>query len=241
MSEDKPKEPPEKGQLPPYVPFKTFKNWIEGLRALGGSPSRIDRSVMPTMSGATQGQLTAALRYLGLVSQNGTPSEALGKLVEADGEARREILHDVLVRSYPFLFQTVEFNPRTATISQLIGAFQETGATGQTVRKCVAFLLLAAQEAGMPLSPYFKGARPSRTAAPRRRPAPTPPQRLGDEAMAPQSHPVPPQVQAGPALPKPILGALAQLPEGEATLTEEEINDLVTVYRIALKRTYLSR
>src|SRR2546428_1781028 len=133
--------------IPPYVPFKTFKSFIAGLREMGAVPGRIDRSLMYKQSGAVQGQLMAALRYLDLITGNGTPTDYLKRLVSATESAEQKTaLRDVLTHSYPFLFATTDFDPRHATSSQLSHAFSETGATGETVRKCAAFLLLAAQE-----------------------------------------------------------------------------------------------
>ena len=51
---------------PPYVAFKTFKSFIKMLSA-NGVPSEIDKSMMDGMSGSTQSQLSATLRFLGLV------------------------------------------------------------------------------------------------------------------------------------------------------------------------------
>lgn len=39
-------------------------------------------------------------------------------------------------------------------------------------------------------------------------------------------------------MPREVQGALAQLPDGGTPLTVEEIEDLVTVFRVALKRAY---
>ena len=44
--------------LPPYLSYKTFETFIEGLKV--GMPGRIDRSVMKTLSGANQSWLMGA-------------------------------------------------------------------------------------------------------------------------------------------------------------------------------------
>jgi hypothetical protein len=237
--------------IPPYVPFKTFKSFISGLREMGAVPGRIDRSLMYNQSGAVQGQLMAALKYLDLITANGTPTDYLKKLVGAtEGAEQKTALRDVLTHSYGFLFGTTDFDPRHATSSQLSHAFSETGATGETVRKCVAFLLLAAQDAEMPLSPYFKTTRAprgsgSRSQKPTRQVVAEPERANGSNLNRSPlfyggGRPAEPLVQAS-NLRKEILGALAQLPEGEAALTADEIEELVTVYRIALRRSYLAR
>src|SRR5579859_7213234 len=93
----------EEKAVPPYVPYKTFKNFIDGLRV--ATPSRIDRSVMGSLSGATQSQLLAALKYLGFVTPNGSLTEKLIVLLNAsEGQAQAHALQGVLITSYPFLF-----------------------------------------------------------------------------------------------------------------------------------------
>src|SRR4030042_3837851 len=96
-------EEKEKLIIPPYVPFKTFQNFLDSLKV--GIPSRIDRSVISSFSGTVQSQLTGALKYLNLISENGLPSETLSRLVNSEGAERQKILRDILKKSYPFLFQ----------------------------------------------------------------------------------------------------------------------------------------
>ena len=68
--------------VPPYVPYRSFRNFIDTLKQ--GIPARIDRSVMGTMSGALQSQLTTTLKYLDLIAPTGQPKEALAKLVNSE-------------------------------------------------------------------------------------------------------------------------------------------------------------
>ena len=55
------------------------------------------------------------------------------------------------------------------TYRQLSEAFARTGATGDTLRKCVAFFLLMAHDADLQLSPHFNARGTRSAAAPRRR------------------------------------------------------------------------
>ncbi len=73
----------------PYVPFKTFLTALDALEA--GLPNQLDRSVWPSYSGAIQGQLLGAFRFLGLMDEGNCPTPALGELVSKRG-ARRELL-----------------------------------------------------------------------------------------------------------------------------------------------------
>lgn len=140
--------------VPPYISYQTLQRFVDGLKQ--GIPARIDRSVMPSLSGQVQTQLLAALRYLGLILLEDGPTDRLVRLVNTEGPERQAVLRETIEAAYPFLSET-GFSLSSATPSQLDGKIKEQGAAGDTVRKCVSFLLAAAQNAGMPLSPYFRG------------------------------------------------------------------------------------
>jgi hypothetical protein len=156
----------ESKTVPPYVPFKTLKTFLESLRV--AIPSRIDRSVMASMSGATQSQLTSALRYLGLVSENGIPSERLTQLVHAEGAEWQQKLRELLTDKYSFLFG--DFDLTRATSRQFEEAFNATGTSAETAKKCMGFFLSAAKDADLKLSPHIKPYRATKGAARPRRP-----------------------------------------------------------------------
>ena len=86
--------------LPPYVPYKTFKNFLEGLRI--AMPARIDRSIMGSLSGAIQSQLINALKYLKLIGPTDTPTDRLTRLVNSEKgltskKSVEEVLHAVSI------------------------------------------------------------------------------------------------------------------------------------------------
>ena len=70
---------------PPYTSYRTFKTFIEDLHE-HGVPSRIDRSVLTRFSGIVGTQLMHALRFLGLIEDDGRPTERLKGLVKAHGD-----------------------------------------------------------------------------------------------------------------------------------------------------------
>lgn len=144
----------DKALAPPYISIKTFRNFLDGLRA-NGVPGQIDRSVMPNMSGAGQSSLITTLRYLGLMSDKGVPHEILGRLVKSQGADRQKIIHDIVTTSYPFLFGT-GFDVKTATARQLEEKFNNVGATGATGKKCISFFLGITKDAGMTVSTYLQ-------------------------------------------------------------------------------------
>jgi hypothetical protein len=150
--------------VPPYVPYRSFRNFIDSLKQ--GIPARIDRSVMSSMSGALQSQLTTTLRYLLLISPAGQPSSFLPKLVNSEGPERAKVMREIVTHCYPFLFQ--DFDLRNATPRMVEEQFAEQGASGGTLDKCMLFFLAAAKEAEIEVSPHLKnqrGARSPRTRA----------------------------------------------------------------------------
>jgi hypothetical protein len=160
---------PERAAVPPYVPYRTLKNFLENLKA--SIPSRIDRSVMGSMSGATQSQLAASLKYLGLTSDKGLPTERLAKVVNSEGPERQKNLREMVTQAYPFLFKG--FDLQRATTRQLEEEFGRAGAGGQTIQKCMAFFMSIAKESEISLSPHirpFQGA----SRAPRQKRATSP-------------------------------------------------------------------
>lgn len=159
----------EQGPVPPYVAYKTLKNFLRGLSA--AIPSRIDKSVMSSMSGGTQGQVSAALRYLKLVDAQGIPQPLLVRIVKSDGAEHQAAWREAL-GAYPFVTnKTIDLS--TATSHQLEEEFKKL-ASGDTVRKAVIFFIPAAKEAGIQLSPYFKepGKRAPSSGKPRKARAP---------------------------------------------------------------------
>jgi hypothetical protein len=144
-------------QPAPYVPFKTFLAALESLEK--GLPGQVDRSLWPSYSGAIQGQLLGALRFLGLIDEAHAPTPELADLATRP-EARRALLRKLLERSYSTL---AGIDLSRASPRQFEEAMRQYGLTGATHRKSVSFFLQAAQYAGLPLSPLLK--QRTRTAA----------------------------------------------------------------------------
>jgi len=143
-----------KKALPPYMPWKTLCTFLESLKI--ALPQRIDRSLMKSMSGGMQSSLMATLEYLNLISPNtGITTEKLNQLIQSEGEEKKGKLKEILTSSYPFLFED-GFNLERATGHEFRERFERTGATGDTLRKCIAFFMKAAKDADLKLSPYLK-------------------------------------------------------------------------------------
>ena len=146
----------EKGRkhLPPYVSYRTFRNFIDRLQQR--LPSRIDRSYWgDILSGSTGTQLMAALRFLGLIDANGKPTEQLKPLVLARGEPRAQLLRNVTSQAYSFVLKS-SIDMENATYSQLEDVFHNAfQLTDDVSRKCVKFFIALSGDAGMPISPFI--------------------------------------------------------------------------------------
>jgi Family of unknown function (DUF5343) len=157
----------------PYTSYRTFKTFIEDLRE-HGVPSRIDRSVLTRFSGVVGGQLMHALRFLGLIDDEGRPTQLLGELANAHGGAEWPVtLSQALREAYAPIFA---IDLETATPSHFGAAFRKAfPAAEAVVQKCVTFFLYAAADAGLKVSGrILKGRKPRSLAlrrAPRRAPA----------------------------------------------------------------------
>jgi hypothetical protein len=152
---------------PPYTSYRTFKTFIEDLHE-HGVPSRIDRSVLTRFSGIVGTQLMHALRFLGLIEEDGRPSPRLIKLVSAHATAHwPETLLEMLGREYAPMFA---IDLETATPSHFNEAFRRAfPAADAVVQKCVTFFLYAANDAGVKISGRVLKGRKPRSLTPRRK------------------------------------------------------------------------
>ena len=167
--------------IPPYISYRTFRNFLVQLESQG-LPSRIDRSVLAHKSGTVQSQLLLAFRFLGLIRRSGKPTDDLKHLLKGDQDARMAHLRSLVERSYPFVFGS-SFDVGTATSDQAEELFRQTGASGETLRRCLSFFVSAARESGIPISAYIKPHQGKPSSASRQRPT-----REEAEASTPLPH-----------------------------------------------------
>jgi Family of unknown function (DUF5343) len=178
---------------PPYTSYRTFKTFIEDLRE-HGVPSRIDRSVLTHFSGVVGTQLMHALRFLGLIEDQGRPTQRLKELVDARGAAHwPEKFSDLLRQVYAPLFA---IDLETATPSHFNEAFRKAFPAADAVaQKCVTFFLYAANDAGVKISGRILKGRKPRSSTPRKKPGPAPAKAKDIEAGPPQPRPVAPLIE----------------------------------------------
>lgn len=194
-------EPTEKKKaVPPYVSYKTLSNFLDRFKQ--GVPGRVDRGLMASMSGAAQSQVTTALRYLKMISENGIPTDFLKRYVTGQEAERKMALREVLEDSYQFIFDGV-FDLGTATFSQLREAFAEnTSATGETLQRCISFFKDAAADADIVVSPYITQ-KQTRAPGPRKRAV----SRKEEKTVVRPATPTP----LAPAVNSPIMPAQASM------------------------------
>ena len=167
--------------LPPYVSYRTFLNFIEGLQQT--IPARIDRSYWgDRLSGSTGTQLVSALRFLDMIDINGFPTAKLRQLVGSKGSQRTELLKQVTHESYSFFFLS-QVDPQAATYAQLEEAFHDNYQIASDVaRKSIKFFIGLAADGGMKLSPFVtKKTRPVHPATSVKKPARTMDKKTGTE------------------------------------------------------------
>ncbi len=199
-------EAAKSARTPPYVSYRTFKTFLHDLGD-AGVPSRIDRSVLTRFSGVVGTQLVHALRFFGLIEDDGRPTERLRRLAEAHGSARwPETFSELLRTSYAPMFA---IDLEAATPSHFSATFRKAfPAADAVVQKCVTFFLYAASDAGVKVSGRVLKGRKPRSVAP-----PTP-------ALRRTRKPVEPVARAFEAPPPPAPAAAAP-PGGEAKTPSE--------------------
>lgn len=141
-----------KKPVPPYTTYKSFVNLINDLRD-AGVPQHVTRSVVKG-SNSGKAMMSTALKSLGLINDDATPTDKLHALVNA-GENHGGVLAGIIREGYPFLFDG-SIDLANTTTDKITEKFKDAGAGGSTVTKCVAFFLAAANEAGIAISSRVK-------------------------------------------------------------------------------------
>lgn len=138
---------------PPYVSYRTFWNFLDGLQQT--IPARIDRSYWGSrLSGTNGSQIVAALRFLGLTDLNGFPTNTLRQLVGSRDGERAEIIREIVRDAYSFMAQDAP-DPQTATYAQLEEIFRDCfQLAGDVARKCIKFYTCLAAAGNIKLSPF---------------------------------------------------------------------------------------
>lgn len=141
----------ERKLLSPYMPYKTFGAFLDHLKAIG-TPSHVDKSVMTHLSGGMQSWLKAGLRTMKLIDAKDEPTDALKRLANAAGDARKPLLAPLFQTTYGDLLNANGIDLKNTTPAKVRTMFVETGAQGETVEKQMAFMIAMAKDAGIEMS-----------------------------------------------------------------------------------------
>ena len=133
----------------PYLPFTTFNTSLDDLESQK-MPHRIDRSIWMNQAGGTQSLLIAALKFMGVIDDEGTPIQPLLSELAQNGTRQAAMKQIIQERFLPALGN---INLERSTPKQLTEAFSSLGIKGDTLRKAVSFFIQAIVFAEVPISP----------------------------------------------------------------------------------------
>ena len=213
----------------PYASYRGYNSFINGLRDTI-VPNRIDRSVFGSMSGGQAYSIIAALKSLNLIDENGKPHDSLTRLVESEGHERKKVLQQVLNSAFPSLWDG-SIDLASATSGQFDEHIRSRfGAKGSTVDKVASFLIAAAADAGISLSPHLKKRKPSAPSASSRK------SQKGRKQKGDGGHddkpPPPPKTEIAKPLEYQLVDLLKQ-----PDIAEDESNAIWTIVRFLSSRT----
>lgn len=211
---------------PPYGPARGM---LEGLHLLQRmSPARVDAAFLRAhhIAPGNEYKVVGSLRYLGLIDEDGRPTEK-SRLLKTRGPAYLQGLQQIVRTAYQGLFSSL--NLVQATREEIYNYFiTEAGVGPEMAAKTTRFFIDLCQEAGIILSPGLrKKGISGRQAEPRA--ASTP----GSRPQSKKGTADP--LKGGPQQPFPLVFALT--PE-MARLDEEELVEFFRKMKLAFRRAF---
>ncbi len=137
----------------PYTSFSVFYALLERLSRIS-RPDKIQQSHLgPVTAHGTYTHLMATLRFFHFVDTDGSPQDSLLQLAKANEAERKRRMHELLVKSYPFLLgSSSSLDLNNASIKDLREEFRKHDGTSESVAaKSASFFAAAAAYAGIPL------------------------------------------------------------------------------------------
>lgn len=151
---------------PVYVPYATFLSALDNLRTHGiPGTGKIDKTLWDTQSGAIQGQLLIAFRFLGLIDEQNKVLSPLPPLAAASAEERKPMLKKIMEEKYKSVLSR---DLNTISQGQLEEAFRAFNISGSTLVRAIRFFVKACQEVGIPISKRVSEKTRSTGSQPRR-------------------------------------------------------------------------
>lgn len=142
-------------RIAPDIPFRWFKVAVSFFKQQDLMPNRVDRSAWASrLHGADIQRVLSTFCFLDLVTDAGRPTGRLHELVRAYGtDGWSTALNAVLQTAYAPIFAA---DLSTVSAGGLFDAFRNTyGTESEGARKAVNFLIHAARDAEIPLSPFL--------------------------------------------------------------------------------------
>ncbi len=138
---------------PAYLPWATFISALDNLQTHGiPGTGVLDKSLWDTQSGAMQGQIVVAFRFMGLIDEKNRVLPPLQPLVRAKSDERKPLLREIVEEKYR---SVITRDLMTISSGQLEDAIRSLGVTGSTLERAVRFFIKACRELGIPLSKRF--------------------------------------------------------------------------------------
>lgn len=156
----------------PYAPAAGVTAALQRFRRRN-LPEKVDVAYLMQAGSSKElaGRTLIALRFLGVVTEDGTPTEALRSLARSTDEEYRQTLEGILRDRYSEIFLVTD--PSEDTRAEIENAFRRYEPASQHYRMAALFLGLVA-EAGIPIreeprrrSPQQPRPQPRPTGAPR--------------------------------------------------------------------------
>ena len=157
----------EPNVTPCYLSYTTFKNTIQSLALNGSIPRQIDHSVLLTMGGSSRKMFLAALRFFELIEGGRAPTQRLGNLANAPESEWKAYMETLLQEKYSRLLDELADASPKMLRDRFIETFNGIGAS--LVDSAIRFLVAAARDAGLPVSPRLTQRKVRAPNAPRKR------------------------------------------------------------------------
>ena len=210
---------------PPYGPASGM---LEGLRLLQKTtPARVDAAFLRThkIAPGNEYKVVGSLRFLGLVDDDGRPTET-SRFLKTRGPAYTQGLQQIVRVAYEGLFSFLDLD--RATREEIYNYFiTEAGVGPEMAAKTTRFFIDLCLEAGMSLGP---GLNPTKRTAER---GASP--RIGTPSLHSRARRVAPASSAPAPQPFPMVFALT--PE-MAQLDEHELVEFFRKMKLAFRRAF---
>ncbi len=216
----------EKGLIPPYGPTKGTLQALQLLRRT--TPNRIDTDFLRVnkLAPGNEYKVVGALRFLGLVDEEGRPTDS-SRMLKTKGATYTLALQDIVKRAYSGVFRGVR--PSELTREGIYNYFVTEGGLGsEMATKATRFLLKLCRLAEIEIAPDQEG-QPSPSGKKRSRQHQAPPRRMHSADYQPG--------QASGAVSVASFPVVLALTPETAKMDVDQLTELFRKMRIAFEQS----